>query len=69
MTDPDDRFRFTFEPGKLKLPDLIAAILKLLLGLPDLAAMRTAVSPAFWVSAANDAAGLARSWRASRSRT
>lgn len=60
MTDPSDPFRFTFEPGELKLPEIVAAIQKVLLDLPDLTAMRAAVSPAFWASAAGDAVGMVR---------
>jgi hypothetical protein len=59
MSAPD-AFNFSFEPSELNLPALVDAIRKLLLGLPDLTALRAAASPAFWLSTATEVAGMAR---------
>jgi hypothetical protein len=60
MSDPMDPLRFRFEAGELNLSALIEIIRKLLLGLPDLAVLRAAASPGFWVSTSRELAGMVR---------
>jgi hypothetical protein len=54
----DDALRFRFEPGELKLAELLKAVETALLAMDPLAAARATVSPGFWVTAAKSAGDL-----------
>lgn len=60
MSDLADSLRFRIDRGELKMPALIEAARKAMLGLSPLAAVRAVVSREFWVAAAKSVPDLVK---------
>lgn len=60
MTDVTLPLHFRFEPGELKWRELLDAVHRVLLALPDLGALWAVASPGFWLSTAKEIAGMIR---------